>query len=305
MIWVLVAAVGAVLVPVAVAGLLAWRSFFPPRLARPLPERLRAARVEEVAFPSGKFTLRGWLLRPGSSPRGVVVLLHGWGSNAANMIDWFSFLAENGWICLAFDTRGHGQSDRGGKVTLLTFAADLQAAVAFVAGHPELAGLPRAVVGHSMGGAATLLALSRGLEAGAAVISSAFARVEVLTDFVLRKWFLPPALFGWVVTRVWSRALPEEMAALEPEATIRSVGVPLLLSHGAEDPLIPDEEVRHLEEAAPAEHTRLLIIPGAHHSDLTDHPVYRKALQSFMTESLEGASPVSPKSPGTVAAISR
>jgi pimeloyl-ACP methyl ester carboxylesterase len=156
-----------------------------------------------------------------------------------------------------------------------------------------------------MGGAATLLALSRGLTVQAAVISSAFARVEAITDYVLRRWFLPPSLFGWVVSRVWSRELGAPLKDLEPEVAIRSVRVPVLLAHGTHDPLIPDREVRRLEAAAPPGAARLLMVAGAAHSNLTEDPGYRQALEGFLAEHLDpcGRSPGEP--PGIEAGAAR
>ena len=46
-----------------------------------------------------------------TSPKGTVVLLHGYGLSQDSMIPWALLLAEAGWRCVLVDLRGHGDSD--------------------------------------------------------------------------------------------------------------------------------------------------------------------------------------------------
>ena len=45
-----------------------------------------------------------------SSPRGTVVLLHGYGLGGYAMLPWALQLAQDGWRCVLVDLRGHGKS---------------------------------------------------------------------------------------------------------------------------------------------------------------------------------------------------
>jgi fermentation-respiration switch protein FrsA (DUF1100 family) len=139
-----------------------------------------------------------------------------------------------------------------------------------------------------MGGAAVLYALAEGLGARCAVISSAFARVEALTDYVLRKRLLPPPLFRRVVKVVWSVRLRRDLNELEPERTVRGLAVPLLLTHGTLDPSIPFREIARLAAAA-GPRARALEIEGAAHTDLTEFPPYREGVLAFLEEHLAGS----------------
>lgn len=275
-----------VLIPPIAVCVIAWTSFKPPRTLTKNPVDLGLALREDVAFPSGESTLRGWLVFPPDPPRGVVLLVHGWGSDSLNLLEWSSFLARGGWASLAFDMRGHGRSDPAREASLPSLAADIRSATAFLRSEPRTSLLPLAILGHSMGGAATLLALSQGLEARAAVISSAFARIETITDHVLKKWFLPPALFRGLVKWVWILRIRRSIDGLEPETAIQSVTVPLLLTHGTEDEVIPDAEVRRLARAAPDPDTLTLTVPGAMHMDLVASPVYQQGVLEFLDEHL-------------------
>jgi alpha-beta hydrolase superfamily lysophospholipase len=290
----LAAATGIVLVPVAAVVAISWRSFAPPRILTPVPDTVSPWTTEPVAFPSaGHRALHGRLVLP-AAPRGIVVLVHGWGSDAGEMLAWSPFLAQAGWASLAFDMRGHGQNTREAVVVLPGLGDDVSAAVAFVAGRDDLASLPIAVLGHSMGGAAALLAFSRcegdpGWDrVRAGIISSAFARVETLTAYVLRKWFLPPVLFRGLVLWVWQRRLDGDLRAIEPETTIRSVARPLLLTHGARDAVIPDRDMDRLAAAAP-EGALIQTIAGAGHTDLVDYPDYREGVLAFLDRHLAGS----------------
>jgi len=201
------------------------------------------------------------------------------------MLTWFSFLAGAGWACLAFDVRGHGRAPSGGEANLLVFAQDLAEVMGAVDSDPELSRLPRVLLGHSMGGAAVLLALSWGVSARAAVISSAFARTSPLLHYVLRRWLLPPILFAPVVRAIWKIRVSRNLEALEPGRTIVGLGVPLLLVHGTKDPLIPDREVERLEAQAPAG-TEVLLVEGGRHSDLPEFPAYREEVRRFLERAL-------------------
>jgi pimeloyl-ACP methyl ester carboxylesterase len=123
----------------------------------------------------------------------------------------------------------------------------------------------------------------------AAIITSSFARVETATDYVLRKRLLPPVLFRRVVKGVWSVRLGRGMGAFEPERTVRGVTVPLLLTHGAQDPTVPLRELRRLRASADPRLTEVLIVPGAAHSNLTEFPAYRDGVLRFLEGRLVGA----------------
>ena len=275
-----------VLVPPIAVCVIAWTSFKPPRSLTENPADLGLATREDTAFSSGDSTLRGWLVFPPDAPRGVVLLVHGWGSDSLNLLEWSAFLARGGWASLAFDMRGHGRSDPAHDASLPTLAQDIRNATVFLRNEPRTAQLPLAIIGHSMGGAATLLALAEGLEARAAVISSAFARMEIITDYVLKKWFLPPVLFRRLVKWVWILRIGKSIDSMEPETTIRSVTIPLLLTHGSKDEVIPEAEVLRLAQAAPDPDTPTLNIPGAMHMDLVASPLYQQGVLEFLEKHL-------------------
>ncbi|UWF76982.1 MULTISPECIES: alpha/beta fold hydrolase [Microbacterium] len=80
------------------------------------------------------------------------LLVHGLGSSAALMWRIGVALADAGWQATAVDLRGHGDAPRALDYTVGAYAADLAATA------PDGGGAWDAVIGHSLGGAAGVVA---------------------------------------------------------------------------------------------------------------------------------------------------
>lgn len=98
------------------------------------------------------------------APQGTptVLLAHGWGGNATQMRAFAYPLLSAGFRVVAYDQPAHGLSE--GKLTGLPDFADVMTAVAWRHGPV------RAVVAHSLAGAAVALAAARGLPLARAVL---------------------------------------------------------------------------------------------------------------------------------------
>lgn len=156
-------------------------------LARPFPEftaRLmrrfatRPTRARPKAAPPGaepvtfRFGLAG--LRWGDrGPR--ILAVHGWEGRASQFRGLGERLAARGYQLIAIDAPAHGRS-AGAEANPIVFADALVEAAAEI-------GPLHAVVGHSMGGAAALLAQSRGLRVARSV---AIAAPAALSDVLKR-----------------------------------------------------------------------------------------------------------------------
>lgn len=94
--------------------------------------------------------LRGWYL-PSSNGAGVV-LSHGSGSNRSAVLEHAALLARHGYGVLAYDARGHGESE-GRTMDLGWFGdEDLHGAVSYLANRPGIETGRIALVGLSKGG---------------------------------------------------------------------------------------------------------------------------------------------------------
>ena len=138
-----------------VASRVAADMFMTPRRHR-TPERERALLAGATPFDvrlGDSTTIKAWSW--GSGP--VVVLVHGWEGRGSQLTPFVRPLVETGHRVVAFDAPGHGASD-GNRSSLPHFTYALRAVVAATEE-------PHAVIAHSLGCAATTLALRDGMTA--------------------------------------------------------------------------------------------------------------------------------------------
>lgn len=81
-------------------------------------------------------TLRGWLFGSGRSRAPAVVVMHGWGASAGDMLPAARMLADGGFPTLVIDARCHGRSDSDDFASMPRFAEDVDTAVAWLRRQP-------------------------------------------------------------------------------------------------------------------------------------------------------------------------
>ncbi|HVK86136.1 MAG TPA: lysophospholipase [Kofleriaceae bacterium] len=139
---------------------------------------------------------------PAGTPRGVVVITHGYAEHCGRYREVAHVIVNAGWAALSYDVRGHGKSpgERGyidRFDTYLTDFAAVQTAARALA--PE--GAPMILLGHSHGSLITLRALasmSPPANIKAAVVSSPFLGLKLVVPGYKK-----------VLARVASRVAPK------------------------------------------------------------------------------------------------
>ena len=187
--------------------------------------------AEEVAFVSSDLVgLSGWLFAP-EQPRGAVVLCHGAFENRLGVIDCVPPLVERGYAVLVFDFRARGLS-RGGCSTIgWRETDDVLAAVQTVRRlRPEL---PLALMGYSMGAAASLMAAAREPDIAAVIADSSYDRLDRAMDQHLRTFFGPTApVLGAPGRALVVRGMGVDPATVSPlDEAPQLAGRPVLLIH--------------------------------------------------------------------------
>src|SRR5688572_26209329 len=137
-----------------VASRIAADLFMTPRRHR-TPDRERALLEGATPFDvrlGDSTTIKAW--RWGNGP--LVLLVHGWEGRGSQLTPFVRPLVDAGHRVVTFDAPGHGASD-GNRSSLPHFTYALRA----VAATAE----PHAIIAHSLGCAATTLALRDGLNA--------------------------------------------------------------------------------------------------------------------------------------------
>lgn len=130
--------------------------------------------------PSSTQTIAGLYsetFRPAGTPKGVVVITHGYAEHCGRYREVAHVIVNAGWAALSYDVRGHGQSpgDRGYIDRFATYLADF-AAIQAAARKLVDPNAPTVLLGHSHGSLITLRALAEGRppHVAAAIVASPF-----------------------------------------------------------------------------------------------------------------------------------
>ena len=234
---------------------------------------------EVFALATERGAIRGWILRAAREPRLTVVLTHGWQSHAGDMLTWAAPILRAGYHVLVYDTLGHGESDRSEYTSIRHFLEDLRAVIAFAEQLPDAQ--PGVVVmGHSMGGAAALLA---SVDApGVRAVIAAAAPTDPLE--ITREWIdargLPGPLLVTLMRPFWAPIVATPYPLLQPIQRIAAITVPILLIHGDADKQVPVHHAHRLAAANPA--ARIEVLTGADHISLPKHERYPVVLGEFL-----------------------
>ena len=262
------------------------------------PLAQNAVRDSVVHFTSGSLTLEGTLMLPaGTGPFPAAVIIAGSGptdrdGNAPGGIatDMYAMLArglaERGIASLRYDKRGLASSKGTfdmANTTLADFAADAAAAVTWLAGRQDVAGVT--FIGHSEGGTLAMLAARDGAPVrGLVLVSTAGRDPTVILREQLGRQLPAPLLSAFDST--WAiyintdsvvtapaglealfvpvnRRFLKSWQAIDPVALLRGLRVPTLVVQGETDVQITPADARALAAARPD--VRLEILPGVNH----------------------------------------
>jgi pimeloyl-ACP methyl ester carboxylesterase len=255
----------AVIIFLAGLNLLIRHSLRAPRVAETASLAQHGLAGHAIRLPTQRGRhLFGRLLPATITPAPGVVVLHGWGANAELMLPLARPLQAAGMTVLLIDARNHGGSDGDTFSSMPRFAEDLDAAIDWLKTRPEALPDRIAVVGHSVGAAAALLAASRRADLAGVISLAAFAHPAAM----MRRWLAGKNLhwfpLGWYVLRYVQHVIGHRFDAIAPLNTIAKVTCPVLLVHGSEDSTVPVADAHAIHAQRPGERVRLLVLPGEH-----------------------------------------
>lgn len=232
---------------------------------------------------------------PPGRPRAAVILSHGFGEHARRYDHVAARFADAGFVTYALDHRGHGRS--GGRRVYLRdigeYTGDFATLVGIAA--TEHPGLPRVVLGHSMGGAIVfgygtdhpddyaLMVLSGPAVAAQTMAPAAVAFVGKLVGrvapalpvqaldsalvsrdpAVVTAYDADPLVHHGKVPAGIARALLLIGESMPQRAS--ALSCPLLVVHGGEDGLVPVAGSRELVSAVGSADVCLEVYPGLFH----------------------------------------
>ncbi len=233
--------------------------------------------------------LAGWLLVP-MSPKGVVLVQHGYGTCRADPLALTALLYRGGYAVVSVDFRGHGES--GGVCTFgVGERLDVRAMLDWAARDPRLTALPVGYLGISLGGAVGLLTAAEEPRLRAIVSDSSYARLgPMVARYQRMMYHLPEVPFGWLSAQCLACQLGTPLARLDPIRAVRRLAPrPLLIIHGEADESIPVAQA-HALYAAAGEPKELWIVPGAGHVASVYHAeqAYAQRVVAFFDRGLHG-----------------
>jgi pimeloyl-ACP methyl ester carboxylesterase len=192
----------------------------------------------------------------------VVMLLHGWGGAATDLMPLGGAFARAGYRAVLFDMPGHGRSS-GRESSLVEFLRAIRV-VASALGAPEL------VVGHSFGGAAATFAITElGLPARAAVLVAPAPGPGYYVERFTRAVGLPPQRVAGMVRRLVQR-VGRPIESLDAIVAARLADVPALILHDPNDREVPWRYASAMSDAW--RRSRLLPAPSLGHRRILRDP---------------------------------
>ncbi|KQW51581.1 hypothetical protein ASD88_02825 [Pelomonas sp. Root662] len=198
----------------------------PERIALSASERALLAGAAEPPLRHEGIKLARWTL--GAGPR--VVLVHGWNSRGAHLLGFAQPLVEAGFSVTLFDLPAHG--DSGGHASSVVHAGRALRAVMTAIGKVH------AVIGHSMGSAAALLAFAHGQQVRRSVHLAGPSSLTPMVKGIAKAQGLRPedaaAFAGWVEGFIGTRLTYVDLERLQ-----HGLRHPGLIVHDPEDRTVP------------------------------------------------------------------
>ena len=245
----------------------------PLRYRRTQNERKVLARASQSVVQVGPDLVRVW--HWGQGPR--VVLAHGWSGRGGQFYHWVDLLTEAGFTVTCFDAPGHGGSDgeTGSLVQMVQTLAALTAAY----------GPFHAMVGHSLGGAAVLVAAAQGIPSQYVVTLNAPADILQVMENTMRSMGLRERS----IQKIW-RGLEQrfgiQLKDYQPHAQGYRIAQPTLIVHDLDDKEVPWTDQERLKMQIPR--AEVLTTKGlGHYRILRDSGVALKVRQFLMGEGVQ------------------
>jgi uncharacterized protein len=216
-------------------------------------------------------TLRGWMFRPAGPARALIVYLHGKGTNRSTGGTFAERYVPKGYAVLAYDSRGHGESDG----TFITYGTregpDLRRAL-------DKAGFPYVIlVGESLGAGVALEEAPDDPRVAGVVAVAPFADLEVRIRETAGRFEPTDAM------KLAEQQAQFKIADISPRKAAARIHVPVLVIHGTADTATPPHHSQEIFDALPGPR-KLVWIEGSGHADILQHDESWKAIDAWLDQ---------------------
>lgn len=251
--------------------------------AKPSDVKLRGAEAVSLVASDGVHIAGSYWRAAGGEGAPAVLLLHGNGGSRDAVAANAAWLASRGYAAMAIDFRGHGRSDPEPHSFGLNESRDARAAFEWLRRRQQEA--PIAIIGISLGGAASLLGEGGPIPADAMVLQAVYPdlrraignRIASITT----SW--PAELLEPLLSFQTGPRFGRWPSAFAPLARVGDYHGPTLFVGGTEDRYTPPSEVREMFAAAHGP-KRIWFAPGADHAVacVLESEAYRAVLLDFL-----------------------
>lgn len=217
-----------------------------PRPLAPAKEiaALATAHVGSVVVHGQRLATWTWVpIRHAEAPRGIVLLVHGWGGRGGQLAGFVPGLLAAGYSVVTYDAPGHGLSE-GRTSSLVEVGRAVRGVVA------ALPSPVHAVIAHSMGGAATAFALDEGMPLARAVFVAPPTAVTEWARTFSEVLGLGDEMRSELQRRIEGR-LQVPWADLDMSVVAPRMQTPLLVIHDTDDREVPYTSSERVVEAWP------------------------------------------------------
>lgn len=262
-----IAKVGSVVSP-QITARLSMRLFRTPikfkRPRRELASYVSAVKEEVMLERCGKIVVK---YRWGQADK-KVLLVHGWNGRATQLFCLAEAFVEAGYEVHSFDAPGHGESPKNQSVMLEFMEAVEQFASSY--------GIYEAIIGHSLGAMATLLALSKGTKTQKAVaIGSGDLIDDIFGDFA-QKVRVSEEVKALMIA--WTEKKYEmKISDFDVSKRVQDIELPVLLIHDKNDAEVHFEKSVNIHKHC-VNSTLMLTENLGHNKILGDEQVVGKIL---------------------------
>ncbi|WP_404942335.1 alpha/beta hydrolase [Pseudomonas danubii] len=243
------------------------------------PERAKLEYRDITLTSADGLKLHGWWLpaKPGVAVKGTVLHLHGNGGNLAWHLGGSWWLPEQGYQVLLVDYRGYGLSE--GAPSLPAIYQDVDAAFKWLDQALEVQGKPLIVLGQSLGGALAIHYLVEHPERQAQLKAIVLDGVPASYRDVGR-YALSTSWLTWPLQVPLSWLVPDTDSAVH--LLPRLTGVPKLIYHSIDDPIVPLSNGIRVYQAAPPPRV-LQLTRGGHVQTFAD-PTWRRVMLRYLDD---------------------
>jgi uncharacterized protein len=184
---------------------------------------------------------------------GVVLYLHGNGSNVGANVEHANRFHRLGLSVFAIDYRGYGKS-QGDFPSESQVYEDAQLAWDYLVKQRGVNPNQIYIYGHSLGGAIAIDLAVRHPEAAGLIVEGSFTSTRAMVDFKKGLFWLFP--IDWLLTQ-----------RFDSLSKVDRLQMPVLFIHGTADNVVPVEMSKKLFDAAP-EPKQLYIVPDGGHNNV-------------------------------------